>query len=537
MEFSEMSLSRRRFVEAIGAVAATNAGVYLTGCGSQRASDASSGNSTSDTITYAQGAEPRSLDPALYDDGESAKPAVNIYENLLKFKSDSCEVEPQLAESYDVSDDGLTYTFHLREGVKFHNGETFSADDVVATISRQLEANRTEDMPYASFVYGTPSEGTGVVSVQATDSSTVTIKLAAAQTPFLKNLAMCIAAPIVSKKALEEHNNDLSENPVGTGPYKFKSWTKGQNVVLEAFEDYWDTENKPKTKNVVFSVIAENSSRVTALNNGEADLIDGIDDSVVDQITSAGNEVFTLDGMNINYMAFNTTSETFKTVEARKAVAKAINVEELVGSLYGEYASVANSVMPTWMAPYDEDITQIAYDPEAAKSELAALGITQISCITYSNPRPYNTKGGQVLAEAVQGYLSEVGVTMDIQTFDWTTYKTKIETETYDVCFYGWNGDNGDPDNFMNLLSDSNVSMNVSRFDDSEYKALIDRGVSTPEGSSRDEIYKQLEQMVVDKQPWMLISHAKNLVGYNPACKGWIYHPTAVVFLKGATKA
>jgi peptide/nickel transport system substrate-binding protein len=231
-----------------------------------------------------------------------------------------------------------------------------------------------------------------------------------------------------------------------------------------------------------------------------------------------------------------TTSDTFKTVEARKAFAKAVNVEEMVSSLYGDYASVATSIMPLWMAPYDSAVTQTAYDVDAAKTELAAAGVTSVKCITYSNSRPYNTKGGQVLAEAIQGYLKKAGVEVTIDTYDWTTYKTKVQTEAYDICFYGWVGDNGDPDNFMNLLADSNVSMNVARFDDADYKALIAKGVATPDGDDRNDVYLQCEQMAAEKQPWLLISHSKNLAGYNPKVKDFVIHPTGDVWMWGATK-
>jgi peptide/nickel transport system substrate-binding protein len=166
---------------------------------------------------------------------------------------------------------------------------------------------------------------------------------------------------------------------------------------------------------------------------------------------------------------------------------------------------------------------------------LAAKGVTTIQCIAYTNPRPYNAKGSQ-LAETIMGYLDKVGVTMEITTYDWTTYKQKVQTDPFDVCFYGWTGDNGDPDNFMNLLADSNWSMNVGHFDDEEYKALIKEGMETPEGPERDAVYKRCEEMVAAKQPWMVISHSKNLCGLNPKIQGFYYHPTGSVFLKGVTK-
>ena len=136
----------------------------------------------------------------------------------------------------------------------------------------------------------------------------------------------------------------------------------------------------------------------------------------------------------------------------------------------------------------------------------------------------------------IQGYLSAVGVELSITQYDWTTYKTKVQTDPYDICFYGWTGDNGDPDNFMNLLADTNWSMNVAHFQDDEYKALIAEGLKTPDGDARDAIYLQCEEMVAEKQPWVLISHSKNLLGYSPKVKDFYYHPTGVVFFKGVSK-
>ena len=536
----DSTLSRRHFLEGSGLVAGA---AVLAGCGSKRASEAGSAAGSAaaapaagaDTITYGQGAEPRSLDPAIYDDGESAKVAVQVYENLVKYEDDSTEIVPSLADSWEISDDGLTYTFHLHEGIKFTDGEPFTADAVKKNYDRMLEPNRTDDMPYASFVFGTPSEGTGVDQITAVDDTTLEIHLVAPNTPFLRTLAMCTAPVIASPKAIEA--GTLGEQPVGTGPFVFKSWTKGSNIVLERNEDYWDKDNMPSVKNVVFQFIAENASRVQALTTGTCDLIDGIDDSVVDEIKNTdGYDVWAGEGMTINYLAFNTQSDTFKDEAARKAIAKAINVEELVDKLYGEYGEVANSIMPAAVADYTSDIKQTAYDPDAAKKELADLGITSVKCITYSNPRPYNPKNGQVLAETIQGYLTEVGVQMDITPYDWTAYKEEVGKGDFDICFYGWQGDNGDPDNFMNLLADADPSMNVARFDDADYKKLIDQAVATPDGDEREGLYHQLEELAAEKQPWVPLNHTKNLVGQNKNCTGWVFHTTGVIRLEHATK-
>ena len=533
MEAPQAQLSRRLFVQAMAAVGATSA-FALAGCNSKRSGSAS-GSAGDYTITLAQGADPRGLDPALVEDGESAEVIVQVYENLLQYEDTSCSLRPCLAKSYEVSDDGLTYTFTLQTGVKFHDGTDFNAAAVKANLDRQLEPNRTEDMPYASFTFGSKKQNNGIDSVEAPDDTTVVIKLRAVSTAFLANLAMSLAAPIASPKAIEA--GTLNEKPVGTGPFKFVSWTKNSDVKLERFEEYWDKDNAAKPKNVVIRIIAESATRVTALANGEVDIITGIDEAVVDQIESNGNKISQADGMNINYMAFNCTSELFKNKEARIAVAKAIDVPTIVDSLYKGYGTYANSVMPTWMAPYDKDVVQTAYDAAAAKEELAKLGITKISCITYSNPRPYNGKGGTALAEAIQGYLREAGVEMTIDQYDWTSYKDAEVRGNFDICFYGWVGDNGDPDNFMNLLADTDPSLNAARFNNDEYKKLIAQGLQTPNGSARDDIYLQCEKIIASEQPWLPISHAKALIGYKQGVDGFVFHPTGNTYLRNCTKS
>jgi len=266
-------------------------------------------------------------------------------------------------------------------------------------------------------------------------------------------------------------------------------------------------------------------------------MIDGIDATVVDQIKTAGNKIYEAPGMNINYMAYNTTKAPLTDAKVRTAISQAINVPELVKSLYQGYADPATSVMPTFMSGYDASIKQVAFDKDASKAALAAAGVKTLHIITYSNPRPYNTANGQALAEAIQGYLSSVGVKATIDAFDWTTYKQKVKAGDYDMCFYGWTGDNGDPDNFMNLMADKDPTMNVARWNDANFKALIAKGVATPAGADRDKIYTQLEKTAAENAVWLPISHGKTLCGYRSNVKDFYYHMTGVVFLSGVSKS
>jgi peptide/nickel transport system substrate-binding protein len=450
----------------------------------------------------------------------------NIYENLLRYADDSTEVEPELAESWTISDDGLTYTFKLREGVKFHDGTDFNAEAVKFNIDRQLKPNVTEEMGYAGFVFGS------VKDVKASDPYTVVVNLKEPNSAFLANVAMSLAAPIISPTALKAGNNSVMEAPVGTGPYKFKSWNKSENVVLEANTEYWG--EKALIPNVVFRFIADNSARVVALNSGEVDLIDGIDASLVDQIKSGGDVIDEVRGMNINYMAFNTKSDIFKNKDARIAAAQAINVPELVQSLYQGYAETATTILPTFVPGYDANVKQIAYDEAAAKAGLAAAGVKSVHIITYSNPRPYNPATGSNLATAIQGYFQKVDVKVVIDTYDWTTYKDKVRAGDYDICFYGWTGDNGDPDNFLSLLSDPDPTMNVARWKDDSYIKGMAKALETANGPERYAQYGELETYAAENAVWVPFSHGKVLVGAKPGLTGYVYHVTGDLLLAKA---
>lgn len=506
-------------------------GITVAGCGSKASTNTASNDTKSkanDTLIYAQGAEPRGLDPALVDDGESAKVMINIYDGLLKYNKDSTKVEPSLAKSWDVSPDGLSYTFHLQEGVKFHDGTDFNAEAVKINIDRQIPPQVTADMAYGPFVYGS------VKNVEVVDKNTVKINLTEPSTPFLSNLAMVMGAPIVSPKALKDNNNNVNQAPVGTGPYKFVKWAKDENIVLVRNDAYWGT--KALTQNVIFKFIKDNSARVVALNNGEADIVDGIDATVVKQITDAQNKIFQAPGMNINYMAYNTSKAPFNDAKVRKAVSQAINVPEMVKSLYQGYSEPATSILPTFMEGYDKSIAQVAYDAAASAKALKEAGLTSVHMITYTNPRPYNSANGQALAEAVQGYLSKAGVTVKIDAYDWTTYKQKIKAGDYDIAFYGWIGDNGDPDNFMYLLAHEDRSMNVSMYKNPEFNKLIADGIKAPAGAQRNAIYTQLEKIAAADAAWLPISHAETLVAYRPNVQNFYFHMTGIAPLVGVSK-
>jgi len=188
------------------------------------------------------------------------------------------------------------------------------------------------------------------------------------------------------------------------------------------------------------------------------------------------------------------------------------------------------------MEGYDKSIAQVQYNAEAAAKALKDAKVTSVKLMTYTNPRPYNAATGQALAEAIQGYLSKVGVTCTIDSYDWTTYKQKIKAGGYDIAFYGWIGDNGDPDNFMYLLSHEDPTMNIALYKNEEFNKLIAKVIETPAGAARNDIYTQLEKLPAAEAPWLAVSHAETLCAYRPNIEGFTYHMTGVTPFAGVSK-
>ena len=481
------------------------------------------------SFTIAVSTEPLGLDPAIVNDNYSGDVLFNIYESLLRFKHDSMEVEPALAERYTISPDGLSYTFYLRQGVVFHDGTPFNAEAVAFNIKRQLPPLRTESMTYADLVYG------AVDKVDVIDDYTITITLKERTTPFLRNLAMLFAAPIASPSAIEKYHNNLMLHPVGTGPYQFERWIRGDHLVLQRFAPYWG--QKAKLDKLVFRFMKESGSRVVALNNGEVDAITGLDAHVIKQIKQGGNKLYQAPGTNTFYMIFNTRPEAVThDVRVRKSLAQAIDIPTMVKSLYQGYSTYAPTYFPEFLPGYSKDTPVSTYNPKQAQATLQELGVNKVKIIANANATYSNAVGGQVLSEAIQSYLKQVGVSATIELYDFATYKAHLITDSWDLSFIGCNGDNGDPDNFINFLALPDPTVNQGLWQHQEFIDLVNKGTHLPEGDERTKLYERTAEIIATEMPLLPIAHAQNLVAYRPLFQGLSINPFGFNILSQAQR-
>jgi peptide/nickel transport system substrate-binding protein len=473
-------------------------------------------------LVFGRGGDSVSLDPAIVTDGESFKVTQNVFETLLNFGEQDTTIKPGLAKEWKVSDDGLTYTFTLEEGVKFHDGTDFNAEAVVKNVKR-WQAGDKEEFYYYSSMFGDI-----IKDVKADGDYTVVFTLARPQAPFLKNLAMSPFG-IASPTAFEKDGDKFGQNPVGTGPFKFVEWRATESITIEKFADYWQ-EGLPKLDKVIFKVYADNTARLNALISGEIDLADGINPS--DGKTVEGNSALQLierPSMNVGYLGLTNTRAPFDNKLVRQAVNYAIDKQAIVDAFFEGVAEVAANPMPPSIGGYNEDIDPYPYDPEKAKALLKEAGYDGKEIELWAMPvaRPYMPDAAKV-AEVIKKNLEAVGIPAKIVTYEWAVYLDKVKDGEADAFMLGWTGDNGDADNFLyTLLSKDNIgSNNYAYYSSEEANKLLLEAQSETDEAKRNELYKQAQVIIHEDAPWVPLAHSTPLLAAKAGVKGFLPHPT-----------
>ena len=488
------------------------------------------------TLVWGRGADSVGLDQAHEDDGESFKVAENIFDNLVQFKTASTEIEPGLATSWEVSADGLIYTFKLRPGVMFHDGTPFNAAAVVFSIERQFVANHPFAKTGGPYKYWGYMGMSGIVkSVKAIDDSTVQFQLKKPEAPFLSNLAMGFAA-IVSPQATNKHRDQFGRNPVGTGPFKFVEWITDDRIVLEANEDYWG--GRPFLDRVIFRSIPDNTARLLALRAGEIDVMQFLNPDDINVVKRDKNLVLiTQPGMNVGYLAMNMNRIPFDRLKVRLAINHAINKKAIVESIYGELGMVAKNPLPPSLWGYNDNIEDYEYNPTKAKRLLAEAGYEngfRTTLWAMPVPRPYNPNGRRV-AEAMQADLAEVGIRAEIVSYDWGTYLDKTDHGEHDMALLGWSGDNGDPDNFLYiLLGDQAATIpasNIAFYMNPDKQVLLEKAKVTSDLEERARLYKSAQVIIHRDAPWVPLAHSIQTAVMNKKVHGVTLSPTTLVKL------
>ena len=491
------------------------------------------------TLVYCAEASPDTFDPAIASGVRDAS-ATAIYNRLVEFVPGTTSVGPGLAERWDVSADGLEYTFHLRQGVKFQSSEGFTpsrdmnADDVIFSFDRQVNPSspyyRYAGRPYTYF------EGVGMPQLirkwQRVDDLTVKLVLTKPYPATIANLAMDFGS-IVSKEyagklAAAGAMLDLASKPIGTGPFRLVAYQDDATIRYVANDSYW--KGRPKIDNLVFAITTDPTVRWERLKAGECQVMSYPNPADLDAIRSqAGIKVMQREGLNTGYLAFNTQQKPFYDPRVRKALIKAIDRKAIVDVIFRGTGVVAKNPLPPTSWAYDNSTVDEPYDPEAARQELQAAGVKELKMKIWAMPvqRPYNPNARR-MAEMIQADLAKVGVDAEIVTYEWAEYlKRSADVGRDGAMMFGFTGDNGDPDNFLTVpLGCAGVpATNRANWCYPPFDELLQKASVMSDQNERAQLYHQAQAIFKDQAPWLTIAHSIVSIPMSTKVTGYVMDP------------
>ena len=521
--------------------------------GSGAATATSEEGASGGTLVFGTASDPVVLDGALVSDGESLRVIDQIFETLVSLKPGTTELEPGLAKSWEISDDGLTYTFELQEGVTFHDGEPFNAEAVCTNFDRWYNFEGSFQNPSASYYWQTvfggfaktdPESGAPAESYfescTAVDEGTVELKLTKPSSAILGALSLS-SFSMASPKALEEFGANEgtvddegvfrptgtfgTEHPIGTGPFKFESWTRGDRLTIARNDDYWG--DKAKLDKVIFRPIPDNAARLQALQTGEIQGYDLVEPQDISTIEGDDNlQILDRPAFNVGYVGFNQAKKPLDNPKVRQAIAHGLNRQEVVDNFYGGRGEVAKEFMPPEVTGYADDVTEYEFDPEKAKSLLQEAGLTLPVPIEFWYPsdvsRPYMPDPKRNF-EAFRQSLEQSGFKVTPKTAPWSPdYLGNVDEGNAQVYLLGWTGDYGDPDNFVGTFF-QNPQKAWGFTNQDIHTALADAETET-DLEAREQAYQEANRKIMDFLPGVPYVHTKpalafaaNVNGYEPS--------------------
>lgn len=476
------------------------------------------------TLVLLRGGDSVTLDPARSNDSESVLATSQIYEGLVRFKEESLQVEPCLAESWQVAEDGLSWTFRLRRGVAFHDGTPLTAQAAALSIARQIDPAHPFHTP---GMYTAKSLFEHVSAAEVVDSATLRLRLARPAAGLLSALA-APQAVIVSPLTLANWSRDPAARPAGTGPFQFVDWKRGSCVVLARNQGYWG--EKPDIERLVLRTVPDAAVRLKELQARRADLATGLPPSLLALAEKTpGVHLLQVPGLSIAYLGLNTQRGPFKKPGVRRALALALDREAVVRLVYGPQAQPASSLLPPAVLRQEGQAEPPAHRADAAqaRSLLAREGypggldaVLQIMDI----PRAYAPEPQRV-AQAVKKSLAAAGIRVTVVTAAWDTYLLRAGKGEHDLCLSGWTFDSPSAHEFLRYKlgwesAAEGASGNVSLWRDSRFQTLEPQFGASPPGRQRQELLRRVLEIVEAEVPAVALAHVRDAVAVREGVRG-----------------
>lgn len=501
-----------------------------------------SGAAYAKTLVYCSEGSPESFDPAPFTSGTTFDASSKtMYNRLVEFAPGTSQVQPGLAESWEVSEDGLEYTFNLRKGVKFHSTpyftptRDFNADDVIFSFDRQ----RLTDSPWYEYTAGISWEYFNGMSmpdlikeIVKVDDYTVKFMLNRPEAPMIANLAMDFASILSAEYAAQLEASGtkemLAQQPIGTGPFQFVAYQQDAVIRYGANTSYW--AGKPAVDDLVFAITTDAAVRRQKLEAGECHVMPYPAPADVAALSANANiTVMEQQGLNVGYLAYNTQVAPFDNAKVRKALNMAIDKNAIIDAVFQGSGVVAKNPIPPTMWSYNDAIVDDAFDPEGAKAMLAEAGVSDLKMEIWAMPvqRPYNPNARR-MAELMQADLANIGVEVEIVSFEWGEYLARSkEMDRKGAVLLGWTGDNGDPDNFLAVLlgCDAVGGGNRAQWCNAEFDGLIQKAKVVSDVAERTKLYEEAQVVFKREAPWNTIAHSTVFMPMSSKVSGYVMDP------------
>lgn len=479
-------------------------------------------------LVYCSEGNPESFNPQLVTSGTTIDATSHqIYNGLVDYDANLGQLVPALATSWVESDDGLSYRFTLRENVKFQHSQrftpsrSFNADDVLFSFNRIIDKHHPyHSVSHTGYPYFQSIGFSGLVkSIEKINDHEVIFHLARKDASFLSNLATDFAVILSSEYADQQlaqgHPENVDRFAIGTGPFTLVHYVKNEYIRYHRNPDFWG--EPAKAEMLIFDITPKSTARLAKLIVG---------DCSVSALPKAGelpaikqHEILNIEsqpGLNVAFWAFNTQKPPLNDVRVRRAFAYAVDKQNILRAVYQDTAIGATGILPPSSWAYNHNEDPMGYNPQKARDLLKEVGIKNLSIDIWAMPvaRAYNPNALKT-AELIQSDLANIGVKVNIVSYDWSVFSQKLSRDEYDSVLIGWNADSSDPDNFFTpLLSCAAMQSNSnrSRWCNFEFDSILDRAREVSTQSERKVIYQEAEAFLADQVPMLSLAHAKRIV-------------------------
>ncbi len=478
----------------------------LAGCSGKKASNGGSASGDNSVIRIAVSNDITSLDPENHNDTTSAYMTRHIYSNLVRLDENN-EFVGDLAESWEYADD-TTVNFTLKEGVKFHDGSTLTSEDVKYTMERLATSAKVGHLIKM------------IDSVEVVDELHFTIHMNTPSNALVSSLFHSGAA-ILNKahcEALEAEGKEVADSPMGTGPYKFVSWTPGTNCVLEKFDEYFDESRKAQNDGIEMKIYLEDSARTIALETGEVDMVANVPSTDCQKIRdNADLKLDEVTSTHIEYMGFNCSKAPFDDVRVRKAINHVVDKEAVVtAAMEGEAIPFDNYIGAAAIGYYDVE-TKYDYNLDEAKALLKEAGYDESNPLTFTAILSNDTRAKS--ATVIQAALAEIGVTMNIEQMEASTFYEECGNGNHQAFFAGWVA-NAEPDNTYRALWTTEGGNNYTHYSNDKTLELVNTASTSRDAAEVDAAYQEVLKIISDDAIWAPLYSKNSQLAYNVNLQG-----------------